>query len=73
MLFILSDANVEKIFDILDDRTNFKLIVYFQCFTIKGRQNLAHIVIDMNASYHLVTQSFFPNAHVSINRFHIIQ
>lgn len=73
MCFILSDADTGMIFDILDDRRNFKLTAYFQRFTLKARQNVTHIVMDMNASYHVVTRALFPNACVSIDRFHIVQ
>ena len=29
--------------------------------------------MNMNASYYILTQSLFPNACVSIDRFHIVQ
>ncbi|WP_251855585.1 transposase, partial [Enterococcus italicus] len=71
--FIISDADTGKIFDILDDRRKFKLRAYFQRFTLKARKRVTHIVMDMNASYDAVTKEVFPNARLSIDRFHIIQ
>jgi len=73
MCFIISDADTGKIFDILDDRRNFKLRAYFQRFTLKVRKRVTHIVMDMNASYDAVTKVVFPNAQISIDRFHVIQ
>lgn len=73
MCFIISDADTGKIFDILDDRRNFKLRAYFQRFTLKARKRVTHIVMDMNASYDAVTKGVFPNAQISIDRFHVIQ
>lgn len=73
MCFIISDADTGKIFDILDDRRKFKLRAYFQRFTLKARKRVTHIVMDMNASYDAVTKEVFPNARLSIDRFHIIQ
>lgn len=73
MCFIISDADTGKIFDILDDRRNFKLRAYFQRFTLKARKRVTHIVMDMNASYDAVTKEVFPNARISIDRFHVIQ
>lgn len=73
MCFIISDADTGRIFDILDDRRNFKLTAYFQRFTLKARRNVKHIVMDMNASYDVVVNEVFPKAKISIDRFHIIQ
>lgn len=73
MCFIISDANTGKIFDILDDRRNFKLKAYFQRFSLKVRRRVTHVVMDMNASYDTVTKAVFPNARISIDRFHVVQ
>lgn len=69
MCFIISDADTGKIFDILDVRRSFKLWVY----SLKVRQRVTHIVMDMNASYDTVTKEVFPNARLSIDHFHVIQ
>lgn len=73
MCFIVSDADTGKIFEILNDRRNFKLRAYFQRFSLKARRKVTHIVMDMNASYNTITKELFPNAKVSIDRFHIVQ
>lgn len=73
MCFIISNADNGKIFDILDDRRNFKLKAYFMRFTLKARRQVKHIVMDMNASYNVITRELFPEAKISIDRFHVIQ
>ncbi len=73
MCFIFSDSDTGKIFDLLEDRRSFKLIVYFMRFTYHARKNVSHVVMDMNAGYDSVTKVVFPNARISIDRFHVIQ
>ncbi len=73
MCFIISDADTGKIFDISDDRRNFKLRTYFHRFTLKSRKRVTHIVMGINASYDVVMKEVFSNARLSIDRFHIIQ
>ena len=73
MCFIISDADTGKIFDILDDRRNFKIERYFMRFPLKVRQKVAHIVMDMNGAYGSIISKIFPKVKISIDRFHIIQ
>lgn len=73
MCFIISDADTGKIVDILDDRRNFKLQAYFMRFSFEARKRVTPLVMDMNAAYGAVTKIVFPNAKVSIDRFHVIQ
>lgn len=73
MCFIFSDAETGKIIDILDDRRNFKLITFFQRFSLKARQGVQHVVMDMNAAYASMVPKVFPNANILIDHFHIIQ
>lgn len=73
MCFIISDADTGRIFDILDDRRNFKLQAYFMRFSFEARNRVTHIVMDMNAAYGAFTKIVFPKAQISIDRFHVIQ
>ena len=73
MCFIFSDAETGDIIDILDDRRNFKLIAFFQRFSLKARQSVQHVVMDMNAAYGSMVPKVFPNAKILIDHFHIIQ
>lgn len=73
MCFIVSDADTGKIVDILDDRRQFRLMNYFMRFSLKTRQRVTHVVMDMNASYDRIIKAVFPNAKISIDHFHIIQ
>ena len=65
MCFIISDAYTGEIFDIRDDRRNFKFRAYFHRFTLKAGRRVTHIVIDMNASYDTVTKEVL---RISIDR-----
>ncbi len=73
LLRIVQTADSGKIFDILDDRRNFKLKAYFMRFTLKARKRVRHVVMDMNAAYDKAIKEAFPKAMISIDRFHIIQ
>ncbi len=73
MCFLFSDAETGKIIDILDDRRNFKLMAFFQRFSLKARQGVQHVVMDMNAAYASMVPKVFPNAKILIDHFHIIQ
>lgn len=73
MCFIISDAETGKILDILDDRRNFRLEQYFLHFSFKARQNVQHVVMDMNASYPSMVHKVFPHAKILVDHFHVIQ
>ncbi|EOL43198.1 hypothetical protein RV11_GL000587 [Enterococcus phoeniculicola] len=67
MCFIVSDADTNQIFDILNDRRNFKLRAYFQRFTLKARKKVTHIVMDINAPYDSFVKDVFACAKISID------
>jgi transposase len=73
MCFIVSDAKTGEIFEILDDRRNFKLTSYFEKFTYRARKSVKSVVMDMNASYQTFVTAVFPNAKIIIDRFHVVQ
>lgn len=58
---------------VTDDRRNFKLMAFFQRFSLKARQGVQHVVMDMNAAYASMVPKVFPNAKILIDHFHIIQ
>jgi len=73
MCFIVSDADTGEIFDILDDRRNFKLIAFFERFSFAARKAVQFVVTDMNAAYQSFIKVVFPNAQIIIDRFHVVQ
>ncbi|HGW2884583.1 transposase [Enterococcus avium] len=71
MCFILSNVDMWKIFDSLEDRRSFQLIAYSMRFTYHARENVSRIVMNMTANYDSVTKVVCPNARISIDRFHV--
>ncbi|MDD7410808.1 MAG: ISL3 family transposase [Fusobacterium gastrosuis] len=73
MSFIYCDAQTSKIIDIVEDRKLNNLIKYFSRFPKDVRSKVKHIVIDMYPPYISLIKTMFPNAKISIDRFHLIQ
>lgn len=73
MSFIYCDAETSKIIDIVEDRKLNNLIKYFSRFPKSARNNVKNIVIDMYSPYISLIKTMFPNAKISIDRFHLIQ
>ena len=73
MAFIYCDWNTGKIIDILSDRRLTHLKEYFSQFSLEVRSKVKHIVIDMYKPYMSLIGDLFPNAKVSLDRFHIVQ
>lgn len=73
MSFIYCDAKTSKIIDIVGDRKLNNLEKYFSRFSFNARNCVENIVIDMYSPYMLLVKKMFPNAKISIDRFHLIQ
>lgn len=73
MSFIYCDAETSKIIDIVENRKLNNLIKYFSRFPKSARNNVKNIVIDMYPPYISLIKTMFPNAKISIDRFHLIQ
>lgn len=73
MSFIFSNGITNKPIDIVEDRRLNKLKDYFSRYTCKARGSVKHIVIDMYSPYLSLIKSMFPNAKISIDRFHLAQ
>ena len=71
--FIYCDANTGRIIDILPDRRLSYLKEYFSRFSLKIRKKVKHIVIDIYQPYIQLIKSLFPNAKISLDRFHLVQ
>lgn len=68
---ILTDAASHKLFDILPSRSQVSLMTYFQQF--KNRNQVRYFVMDMNQVYRDIALSYFPNATIVIDRFHVVR
>ncbi len=73
MSFIMCDGETHEIVDIVEDRRLNKLIDYFSRYSYEARMNVKNIVIDMYAPYISLIKKIFPNAKISIDRFHLVQ
>ncbi|WP_137602686.1 transposase [Paucilactobacillus nenjiangensis] len=46
---------------------------YLSQFSLKNRQKVEIVVMDMNAGYQAPIRELFPNAIIVVDRFHIVQ
>ena len=68
---ILTDPKNHKIFDILPSRTQYKLKEYL--LNYKNRKDVRYFIMDMNYIYREIAETFFPNANIIIDRFHVVR
>lgn len=74
MAFEYIDAETGDILDILPAKDSRYVTQHFLSrYSLKQRSEVKTITIDMNASYMSFIPTLFPNAHIIIDRFHIIQ
>lgn len=74
MSFICCDAVSHKLVTFLPDRLTKDIVDYFiNRYSLKERQQVKTVVVDMNAQYSHFIKRIFPNAEIIIDRFHIIQ
>ena len=73
MAFIYCDWKTGKIIDILPDRRLTYLKEYFSQFSLEVRNKVKHIVIDIYKPYMMLIGELFPNAKISLDRFHLVQ
>ena len=73
MSFLFIDSSSGRVIDIVEDRRLDRLIKYFMSYTKAARRAVKTIVIDMYAPYMSLIQKVFPNAHIILDRFHMVQ
>lgn len=73
MAFIYCDAISGKIIDILPNRRLSYLMEYFSRYPLEVRKKVKHIVIDIYQPYIHLIKALFPNAKISLDRFHLVQ
>ncbi|SNV76718.1 ISL3 family transposase [Staphylococcus simiae] len=73
MSFIFADAETHQIIDVVEDRRLQSLKNYFYRFSLKDRQQVETVTIDMHEPYMTLIKKLFPNAKIIIDRFHIVQ
>lgn len=73
MAFIFCNADNGNITDILPNRRLSYLKEYFSSFSLEARKKVKHIVIDIYKPYMTLIKDLFPNAKISLDRFHLVQ
>ena len=73
MAFIFCNADNGNIADILPNRRLSYLKEYFSSFSLEARKKVKHIVIDIYKPYMTLVNDLFPNAKISLDRFHLVQ
>ena len=73
MAFIFCNADNGNITDILPNRRLSYLKEYFSSFSLEARKKVKHIVIDIYKQYMTLINDLFPNAKISLDRFHLVQ
>lgn len=68
---ILTDPKKHKIFDILPSRTQYQIQDYLNEF--KNKKDVRYFIMDMNYAYRAIAESYFPNATIVIDRFHVVR
>ncbi|WP_313468650.1 ISL3 family transposase [Carnobacterium sp.] len=74
MAFEYIDAKEGKILDILPSRDSRTIKKHFiSRYSLKSRNKVETVTVDMNAGYVTIIPMLFPNANIIFDRFHIVQ
>jgi len=74
MAFEYINAESGDILDILEERTSRVIKNHFMTnYSLKDRNCVKTVTIDMNAGYVSVIKDLFPQAEIIIDRFHLVQ
>ena len=68
---ILTDAKSHSLFDILPSRSQTDLLMYLQSFP--NKKEVAYFVTDINKVYKELARTYFPNATIVIDKFHVVR
>ena len=72
MAFIIVDQDNNKIFDINDSRLSNDIKKYFEHYSLKERDKVKFITMDLYKPYYILMKKLFRNAILIPDRFHII-
>lgn len=68
---IITDAKHHKVLDILPNRSSETLSAYFRTFST--RRSVKYFVMDMNKAYLELARTWFPQATIVIDKYHIVR
>ncbi|MFC5051716.1 transposase [Rubritalea spongiae] len=67
----LCDLKNHKIFDVVEGRSNSELETNFT--QLKGRDKMRVVCIDLSSPYRRLIRTYFPNARIVVDRFHVVR
>ena len=67
----LCNLRTHRVFDIIEGRAPEDLEAYFA--SLKGKENVRVICMDLSSSYRALVRRHFPNAKIVADRFHVIR
>ncbi len=73
MSLIFIDARTHQVMDIVENRQQNYLKSYFFRYSLEARLQVKTVTMDIYSPYIQVVKDCFPNAQMSIDRFHIVQ
>ena len=68
---ILTDPTHHKVLDILPSRTQAQISAYLSSFP--NKKQVKYFIMDMNKVYRDIGLSYFPNATIVIDKFHVVR
>ena len=68
---ILTDPAHHKVLDILPSRTQTEISSYLRSFS--NRKQVKYFIMDMNKVYRDIGLTYFPNATIVIDKFHVVR
>ena len=71
-LCIIVDNVNRHIYDVLDSRNKQHLSLYFSSIPREERCRVKYVTIDMWESYKDVANTYFPNATIAVDPFHVV-
>lgn len=72
-MVVFFDFENSKIVDVIENRSKANLAKYFSAIDRTERSNVQYIIIDMWEPYLDIATTYFPNAIVLIDSFHVMQ
>ena len=70
---VMVDMLTNQIYDLRPSRKKFELSSYFSSISYEDRSKVKYICIDMWKTYRDLSYTYFPNAKVCVDSFHVIQ
>ncbi|MGA1564553.1 MAG: ISL3 family transposase, partial [Pontimonas sp.] len=67
----LCNLRTHRVFDVVEGRDPQDLDAYFA--TLKGKEHVRVICMDLSSSYRALVRKHFPNAKIVADRFHVIR